>query len=263
MRIERAGPEHLDGVRAIAADYGNLDEWPARPDALDFELREAALWVAHEDGAVARLRGRDAPRGGGAPRRHVRRARPARPGDRPGLLEAALPADGVRITFASGDPRALPLYVRAGMRPLAPLLYLQGTSTAGAAAAPVRVDGHRGGRARRGARAAAAGRSCSRSWPRPARTRCSARAPAPTPSSGPSPAAPGSGRRRRTPASCSPSRPPRARPTAASRLALCGPHPALAPLLAAGFRVTGADTYMASHPDALDLLTYLPEVDLG
>jgi len=26
--------------------------------------------------------------------------------------------------------------------------------------------------------------------------------------------------------------------------------------------VTGADTYMASHPDALDPL-YLPEVDLG
>ena len=55
------------------------------------------------------------------------------------LLEAALPPDGVRITFASHDPRALPLYVRAGLRPLAPLLYLQGTGVVGAAVPPVRV----------------------------------------------------------------------------------------------------------------------------
>ena len=80
------------------------------------------------------------------------------------------------------------------------------------------------------------------------------------------PAAPGparSARRRRTPASCSPSRPPASAAHGSVRLALGGPHPGLAPLLAAGIRVTGADTYMATHPDALDLLTYLPEVDLG
>ena len=262
MRIERAGPEHLDGVRAIAAGYGNLDEWPGRPDALDFELREGALWVAHEDGAVRGFAG--VMRHGAVA--HLADMFVAR--DRLGqgigrrLLEAALPPDGVRITFASGDPRALPLYVRAGLRPLAPLLYLQGTGAAGAAVPPVRVaatevaerDAGASGRRRpelllflaeAGAYALLGERPGAYAVVRPV------------------PAAPGSGRLRRTPASCSPSPPRRARPTAACRLALCGPHPALAPLLAAGFRVTGADTYMASHPDALDLLTYLPEVDLG
>jgi GNAT superfamily N-acetyltransferase len=42
------------------------------------------------------------------------------------LLDAVLGAAGPRTTFASDDPRALPLYVRAGMMPLWPSLYLQG-----------------------------------------------------------------------------------------------------------------------------------------
>jgi hypothetical protein len=47
------------------------------------------------------------------------------------------------------------------------------------------------------------------------------------------------------------------------RLALGGPHPALAPLLERGFRILGADTYMASEPGAIDLAAYVPEADLG
>ena len=52
-RIERARAEHDAGIRAIAADYGNLGEWAARPDPLDLELRERALWVALDGDAVA------------------------------------------------------------------------------------------------------------------------------------------------------------------------------------------------------------------
>jgi GNAT superfamily N-acetyltransferase len=41
------------------------------------------------------------------------------------LLEAALLDDEPRMTFSSADPRALPVYVRAGMRPWWPNLYVR------------------------------------------------------------------------------------------------------------------------------------------
>ena len=52
---------------------------------------------------------------------------PARHGHGHGsaLLAATLDEDGPRMTFSSGDPRALPVYVRAGMRPWWPNLYVQ------------------------------------------------------------------------------------------------------------------------------------------
>lgn len=43
------------------------------------------------------------------------------------LLDALFGTDHPRTTFASADPRALPLYVRAGMTPLWPCLYLRGS----------------------------------------------------------------------------------------------------------------------------------------
>jgi GNAT superfamily N-acetyltransferase len=46
------------------------------------------------------------------------------------LLEAVLEGAIQRTTFASDDPRALPLYVRAGMQPLWAGLYVQGPSAA-------------------------------------------------------------------------------------------------------------------------------------
>jgi GNAT superfamily N-acetyltransferase len=42
------------------------------------------------------------------------------------LLDAALGEVRPRTTFSSGDPRALPLYVRAGMAPYWPNLYVEG-----------------------------------------------------------------------------------------------------------------------------------------
>jgi len=53
------------------------------------------------------------------------------------LLDAVLPHDGkILATVASADPRALSLYTQAGMRPRWPILLLRGTATA-AAALPV------------------------------------------------------------------------------------------------------------------------------
>jgi GNAT superfamily N-acetyltransferase len=56
------------------------------------------------------------------------------------LLDAVFEGAVERSTFASDDPRALPLYVRAGMTPLWPSLYIEGTaahlSASSAAAGP-------------------------------------------------------------------------------------------------------------------------------
>jgi GNAT superfamily N-acetyltransferase len=286
LRIERAEDEHLDGVRAIAASYGNLDEWPGRPDALDFELREGALWVALDDGAVAGYAG--VVRHGEIAHLadlYVARERLGR-GIGRRLLDATLPRDGVRIAFASGDERALPLYVRAGLRPLAPLLYLEGAPAAAAVesapGAPARAD---------------------QSAPAPARADQSAPAPARAALADIADRDAIASRRERPEllafleqagayalAGARPGCYAVVRPAPAgawlgpasadagellalagavaaehgsAKLALCGPHPALGPLLDAGFRLLGSDTYMASHPGALDMETYVPEADLG
>ncbi|HEY3686889.1 MAG TPA: GNAT family N-acetyltransferase [Streptosporangiaceae bacterium] len=47
------------------------------------------------------------------------------------LLGHAFPEPGARFTFASKDPRALPLYIRFGMAPRWPLLYLNGPPVPG------------------------------------------------------------------------------------------------------------------------------------
>jgi len=46
-------------------------------------------------------------------------------------------------------------------------------------------------------------------------------------------------------------------------VALPGPHPAVLPLLAAGFRVEDVDFFMASELDAWPLERYFPGPDLG
>lgn len=46
------------------------------------------------------------------------------------LLDAVWGEGGARATFSSGHPHALPLYVRAGLRPLWPLVYVTGDPVA-------------------------------------------------------------------------------------------------------------------------------------
>ena len=57
------------------------------------------------------------------------------------VLAAVLDGADLRFTFSSSDPRALPLYARAGMRPLWPLLYLRGPAPAVEHGPVIDVDG--------------------------------------------------------------------------------------------------------------------------
>src|SRR5437763_4571674 len=138
VRLARAGD--LAEVREIAGSYGNLDEWPSRPDYLDYELEREALWVAVDGGAVAGFAGvlLEGPIAQLADL-FVRRDALAR-GVGSALLGRALPDDRTLVTFASADERALPLYARAGMRPFAPLLYVAGSAPAAARVERVPVE---------------------------------------------------------------------------------------------------------------------------
>lgn len=255
MEVRRAGPDDLAAVRGIATHYGNLEEWPTRPDYLDHELERGALWVALdgarvtgfaavlEEGGIAHLA--DAfvdpeALGGGIGR---------------ALLAAAFPPELTRVTFASGDPRALPLYVRAGMQPLAPLLYLEGELPGEAAGESASVD------ALVARDAGASGRE------RPAALGFLARAGARArtlgdraylvsrDAGGHVEVGPAAGDAEELVVLLTGLGP--------LRVALPGPHPALRAVLDAGLRIADHDTYMASRPGVLDLARYAPHPDLG
>jgi hypothetical protein len=164
------------------------------------------------------------------------------------------------VTFASGDPRALPLYARAGLRPLAPLLYLAGRLDA-AAAGVQRVRP-----ADLAARdAAAAGRERAPALALLERAGADGLAtgddayaivrPAPD-GAWIGPAAGGAAELAALVAAASAAH-------GAVQLALPGPHPALRGLLDAGLRITDRDTYMASRPGVHDLERYVPHTDFG
>jgi GNAT superfamily N-acetyltransferase len=246
MEILPARLEHLDGVRRIAVEYGNLDDW-GRPDYLDLELEEQGLWVAVERGDVVGFVGL------------LRRGRLVHLGDlfvmrgRLGegigrrLLEAALPEGGVRTTLASRDERALPLYVRFGLRPIAPVLYLEGSLAEGGDVERVPVEElpapDRRPQLRLLADAGAHGLIRGDAW-------CAAR-----PARDAVWLGPGEGGADDVLAFAA----------SAERVlvGLPGPHPAVPPLLERGFRIADVDTFMASELDAWELERYFPGPDLG
>jgi GNAT superfamily N-acetyltransferase len=247
MEILEARLEHLDGVRRIADAYGNLDDW-GRPDYLDLELRERGLWVAVERGDVVGFAG------------WLRRGwlvhlgdlfvDPKRLGEGIGrrLLEASLPGDGVVTTLASRDERALPLYARFGLRPIAPVLYLEGSFEAEGEVERVPVEDlpapDRPDQLRLLAETGGHGLVREGAWV----------AVRPTPGGG---AWLGPGESGADDVLAFAGSVERAKVT------LPGPHPAVPPLLAAGFRVTDIDFYMASELDAWALDRYFPAADLG
>jgi GNAT superfamily N-acetyltransferase len=246
MEIVEARLEHLDGVRRIANAYGNLEDW-GRPDYLDLELRERGLWVALERGEVVGFAGL------------LRRGRlvhlgdlfvaPGRLGEGIGrrLLEASLPEEGVRTTLASRDERALPLYARFGLRPIAPVLYLDGSLDADGEVERVPVEElpapDRPGQLRLLAEAGGHGLLRGRAWTaaRPAGAACWL--------------GPGEGGADDVLAF--------AASVDHAIIGLPGPHSAVLPLLAAGFRVDDLDFFMASELDAWELERYFPGPDLG
>ena len=121
-------------IREISVAYDNLASWPTRPDFIDHEMATGRVFVAEGDDGVAGF-------GGSFDRGDVVYladlfVRPDAVGRGIGraVLERLFDRDCVRMTSASDDPRALPLYARFGMVPLMPALYLRGTAEIAAAA---------------------------------------------------------------------------------------------------------------------------------
>jgi GNAT superfamily N-acetyltransferase len=129
MRVRPAADEDLPEIARIAA--ANDDEDGANPRYVA-HLREHGRFVVAADGGG--LAGYCGVRPVGADTMLTDLfADPSRHGSGTGrvLLDAALAGAGDLFTFASRDPRAMSLYVRYGMVPRWPLLYLSGTAGPG------------------------------------------------------------------------------------------------------------------------------------
>lgn len=282
MIVRAAVEGDLDSIRSIARSYGNLASWPRRPDYLDHELGTGTLTVCEDAGEVIAF-------GGVLTRQRLAHladlfVRPDRLGTGIGnaILAAALPANTERLTFASADPRALPLYVKHGMVPIAPLLYLTGDTQAArrlpdpgvtlAEADPASIrnlDRTASGRDRpqdleflhasahaRGFIARHLGEVVGYGYCRIAD-------------------APGDGSRHAFLGPIGARSEADAVRTAiavlrwaaeqASQMTIpvFGPHPATPIILAAHFRIEDIDTYMASRAGLIDLARYCPSVELG
>lgn len=192
------------------------------------------------------------------------------------LLDAVFEAPGpARTTFASDDPRALPLYVRAGMTPLWPSLYTQGptrllpANNNGLTVEEANADELRG---------------LERAWTGHERANDHAYwtampgADAFTVRDGGEVVAFGHARNRQLVRTRVLDRlviHPEADPVAATFAAmaragrdgdvlvcLLGPHPALRPLLEVGFHVVDRDQFLASAPDLVDPERLIPNPGL-
>jgi GNAT superfamily N-acetyltransferase len=127
----------MPAVRRVAERFGLLAGWHGTPDFLDAERSFGTLLFAPDDAGGAGF--------GGV----LRRGPVTHLGDLfvlpehqssgvgRALLTELLRGAGPKVTFASSDPRAIALYVRHGLRPWTPLLYLTGP-TAGLPTPPAR-----------------------------------------------------------------------------------------------------------------------------
>ena len=302
LRVRPATGEDDGPIREISVAYDNLDSWPARPDFLDHEFATGRIYVAEDDGGVVGF-------GGSFDRREVVYladlfVRPEAVGRGVGatLLERIFDRGTVRMTSASGDPRALPLYVRFGMWPLMPALYLRGPAAAATAAAEamgasggpdVRVgvadsatiaalDADVCGRPRpeeheflrslpgaEGLMVISGDRPVAYGWTRvvtvPVGDRVEARAYiAPVGARTPEAMTRMTGELLGRAADAVPERAASVgSPVAAVSLLVLGPHPGLPAMLAAGFRVVDRDTFMCSRVDLIDGRRYALSPELG
>lgn len=129
MIVRPAKTTDLAAVADVLEVSGESALWPGLPGwpYLEHLLARARVPIAiADDGAVLGMAGSMAV---GSP--DVRFltdlfVRPDRQDHGAGraLLDAAFAGAGERLTFSSADPRALALYVRAGLRPWWPVLYL-------------------------------------------------------------------------------------------------------------------------------------------
>lgn len=133
--VRPATAADLPRIAAILAANEESIEWPGLPGwpSLEHFLAEHELLVASSGVEVAGFAGIVRPAGPFGPTflsdLFVDPAAQSRGVGR-ALLEVAFAAPGPRATFASADPRALPLYIRFGMLPRWPNLYLGGRTDA-------------------------------------------------------------------------------------------------------------------------------------
>lgn len=265
--VRRAVAGDLGGVRGVARSFGNLDRWPGRPDYLDRELGNGRLLAGLLGERVVGF-GATAARGGlthladlfvlpehqssGLGRR---------------LLAELLPRDAPRVTFASSDPRAVALYVRQGMRPVCPLLYLRGpldavpdrgvalSAPTGAELAALDADASGGHRAADLAwYADLAGVTVHRTGAGYTMVRAVGDELV---------VGPAGGATTRDCADAVLAALVRHRSAGTAALAVLGPNPLLPLLLEAGFTITDLDVFMSSGGDPVALDRYLPHPDLG
>jgi hypothetical protein len=276
--IRTATTGDIAEIRSILAEHGN-DEPYTTVDIVGPYLGHLittgrALVVDEGDRVVAFGATVDTGRGRHLTDLFVRIERLGQGIGRP-LLDGLFGSDMPRTTFASGDPRAMPLYIRAGMAPLWTSLYL-----AGEAAVLPDLD--------RGLTSGDADPSTltglERDWNGRERSTehafwaSQAEADPFVILDGDDVVAGGYGRaRQRGPERAldrlvvRPDREPVGPIVAAlrrvargGRVAACvpGPNPAVRPLIEAGFRLEDRDTYMASEPDLIDPARLIPNPGL-
>lgn len=266
-RIRPAGPEDMPAVRAIAAAHDTLAAWPQRPDYLDHELATGTLMVCE-------LASGDLAGFGAAFERdgvwHLGDlfVDPARLGRGFGseLLAELMPADGNRTVFSSADLRAIALYTRLGLVPVAPLVHLEADAVNMPQVARVSCEP--------GTAAAAAELDARiRGYDKSADHLFLASLDGVEVLSFPN----GFAYLRRVGDTCHVGPAADLSGTADSLLvaalaagraarvtiAIPGPHPALAPLLRAGFQIVDVDTIMTSPADLVDWSRVVPDPDLG
>jgi GNAT superfamily N-acetyltransferase len=282
--VRAAGDADVAAVREISEAYDNLRPWPDRPDFLDHERRHGRMVVAERDGDVVAF-------GGSFDRGDVVYladlfVRPAFLGHGIGaaVLESIFDRDGVRLTAASNDPRALPLYARFGMRPVLPVLYLHAPAVSlgpldadpaslspGALSDIAQLDEEVSGRPRpqeheflaslpgvEGVVVDGPGGAAAYAWIRTVTI------------AGPAGherhafAGPMGGRTERDMDGLTRAVAARAAGGADHvHLVVLGPHPSLVALFDAGFRLVDRDTWMCSRLDLVDGRRYAPSPELG
>lgn len=265
--VRVAAEGDMPAVRAVAERFGLLRGWPSGRDFLDAERVFGRLVLAPLAYGQARGFGGTLRRGSIT---HLGDlfVLPEQQSSGVGrlLLAELLGGDGPKVTFASSDPRAMSLYIRYGLRPWCPLLYLTGPAAA-LPGPPVR-EGRPADIAALDAMAGGGERLDTLAW--------YAATPGATPYTtgqgyafareagdevviGPAGGA--------TPQDCAEavlgalaSGPP-----TVATIALPGVHPLVRPLIEAGWRISDMDTLMADdnaraliHPDR-----YVPHSDLG
>ncbi|WP_186315513.1 GNAT family N-acetyltransferase [Catellatospora sichuanensis] len=265
--VRQATATEMAGVRAVANRFGNLGGWPDRPDYLDRELANGRLLAGLAGDTVVGF-GATFARGGLL---HLADlfVLPEHQSSGLGrsLLATLLPRDAPRVTFASADPRALALYVRQGMRPVSPLLYLRGPLAAlpdrglrPSAATPEAV-------AELDADASGGRRAADLAWyaglPGVSGYRVGDGYVMVRETAGGLLVGPAGGRTTRACADAVLAVLVRHRSAGTAKLCVLGPNPLLPLLLEARFTIADLDQFLSSGGDPVALDRYLPHPDLG